>query len=1670
MLFALRSTLFAKNIDHIYILTNDQRVNFDLPDSLPEPFLIDIDLRAPDPSVPQLSEDLPVSRFLAAKLDIVLRKSWQFKFMGREENLEIRDALQREIAKFGTSFTDIDLSLQFLKSRKFNLTTLQAIKNVIGTWPESREKLYETRVEELALDPELEDIRPWCKLALSWVLYSCRPLRVKELAVALALDPNDTQYHILADKTSRSMQSDLERHLGVFLRFEGGEVRSLSSETELRNALFWLENSKKVESSPSQPSAHAQLAIVCIHYIRMVLLQGAISDKWDECVSQASCAWEYDNVTSDNPDGSLALLDYALRFWPHHYAQACAERSNCGRDSLDLDNIVLKFLKDDSLRSRWFHLYLVATSNSNGHGTESHFPTSYVHSGDIIQISQSDVSHYFGFSSIPDAEKDTCGSPALPTENKSSGEAKKTDNIEGLHRVQATRGAFHRTVRFSDVSTLEFAKLFFVHGDTVSLDTLPFTPSGPFPNECAIRIAAQGCGSLEIIKKLAKLKNALNNDSPNINDERRTMLHSAIIGGNPEVFSHVLAEYIDKINATDANGEAPLAFAAKLRNRNAMKLLLESQCDLDAQNIKNDRRTALHFATCAGPSFIKEFSGYPVKFKLDSNGESPIHLAVRTGCVDTVKALLELARNLDPKRGLENFQRFINGSNKSGQTAIDLAITCGHLDVVKVFKSYTNIMIETSVEDESETSIEIAAGRGHLRVLEEICNSQDIRFQRLFRKACGSGQLLVFKYLLGLSPLDDNTARARNTKENLIIAAKRGYPEVAKLLLTAKVDANVEDDEQGKTPLHYASRNGQAGFAELLIRYDADIEATDNESLRPLHAAIEGGRSSVVKLLLDKGAYPANGPERKSVFHLGVKYPDIISLLHKRLPDISIDAFDNKERTPLVLASMGGFAESVRVLLEAKADPNAAGDDNRIPLYYAVQNSHRDVVDELLKTSLSKKMSALIRTVRNTDIFQQILPTITKSLLAEDFKKVEEAFGDQLRGWYGGLLHRAVRLNSEALGHMLGEPSGLWTKFLDRKDREGRTPFFSAAYGGRVDSAKVLIGAGADIYQRSEDPEGWYPLHAGADNLEITKLLVSKSADINVLTGDSGKTPTSLAAGWGKDDVVKFLLDEGADINLLDENKQTALHYGGRLERETLERLVDGTSDLERVSKDGMTYMHRAIEADNEHMVEILCTRGMNVQSLDTGGLSYLEFAANSGKPRSLGRLLEISKGNQIWGLETKINAFRICCQKSFDPCVEKLLCHVEEVRETEIFEAYVPKNSQYDFGVELLERETYDPFKLWGVHRDRLSGFQRAIISRDNILENFIERCLAKVPNDLSSFGAGFKELRNAIELQKKNMWEKFESLREKASNHRDDDGWSLDDFLHQAGGGAPAAAKSTFMSTLPPPTSFLVPNIWKMCIFRNPDGLSSQQNPRLSIDPTASQIVFTDCPEQPPDRRYTNIRSERPFPPRSPEYNYFEIKIQRGDTVGDGSTSEDLNEVENASSDEELASDSEGTSSSSKDSKPMMIGIGLCGEFSYLENAVVGHNLWSIGYHSDDGTVYLDGKSVKSSSHFGFGDTVGCGVDIDTGECIFILNGKVSQRVKSDLILRKIYPVITYSGGDGSTRISYKFGSWKQFYPEIGLRREERERREFEGIGRRAFWRRRFGGRISYPTSDSD
>ncbi len=150
----------------------------------------------------------------------------------------------------------------------------------------------------------------------------------------------------------------------------------------------------------------------------------------------------------------------------------------------------------------------------------------------------------------------------------------------------------------------------------------------------------------------------------------------------------------------------------------------------------------------------------------------------------------------------------------------------------------------------------------------------------------------------------------------LFQAIKRDDTARAQRLIIANANVNAKEPRHGGTPLRSAAVNGNEAMTTLLIRANADLEATVAGGFTALHEAAACGQAGTTTLLLQAGANPNARDNRGcTALHEPTRSAGYVPTVNALL-DGGVDptARDNRGKTPLDYATLDRCDEIIAIL------------------------------------------------------------------------------------------------------------------------------------------------------------------------------------------------------------------------------------------------------------------------------------------------------------------------------------------------------------------------------------------------------------------------------------------------------------------------------------------------------------------------------------------------------------------------------------------------------------------------------------------------------------------------------------------------------------------------------------------------------------------------------------
>ncbi len=306
------------------------------------------------------------------------------------------------------------------------------------------------------------------------------------------------------------------------------------------------------------------------------------------------------------------------------------------------------------------------------------------------------------------------------------------------------------------------------------------------------------------------------------------------------------------------------------------------------------------------------------------------------------------------------------------------------------------------------------------------------------------------------------------------------------------------------TPLHYAIQQGKIESVKVLLELGAPLD-NDNQQVRsPLHAALSGRNTEIVKLIL---AQTNDVNER-----------------------------DRNQSTPLIYAAMFRQhpVEIIDALIAKGAEIDAVNSSNQTPLIIASYYGRADVGKRLVAAGANVSF-----TDRNGTTPFLASCASTPDLVPLLLQRGADPFVRNNQGQTG--LHLACQSNQPAVIRLLAE------RFadIDPVDKNFRTPLLAAVFSGNAENVKFLLERGADpnffVSREAQqlgngtmvDPIVTYPATNGRS--EILSALLAKGADPDAtnnagdallhLTTQAITTRKSIYSANSGDEVEKPLLE-----------------------------------------------------------------------------------------------------------------------------------------------------------------------------------------------------------------------------------------------------------------------------------------------------------------------------------------------------------------------------------------------------------------------------------------------------------------------------------------------------------------------------------------------------------------
>ena len=154
------------------------------------------------------------------------------------------------------------------------------------------------------------------------------------------------------------------------------------------------------------------------------------------------------------------------------------------------------------------------------------------------------------------------------------------------------------------------------------------------------------------------------------------------------------------------------------------------------------------------------------------------------------------------------------------------------------------------------------------------------------------------------------------------------------------VDVN-KPGPDGLTALHVAVHKGSLVVVKMLLRHDADLEATDGEGNTPLAAALLARNTLVADYLVNQQAMVDANALLEKTIRQGKADRDVIDFLVKH--GAELNSPNAQGNPPLHQSILDGYRVIAKNLVRKGADINARNSAGHTPLELAMEIGEQDI-------------------------------------------------------------------------------------------------------------------------------------------------------------------------------------------------------------------------------------------------------------------------------------------------------------------------------------------------------------------------------------------------------------------------------------------------------------------------------------------------------------------------------------------------------------------------------------------------------------------------------------------------------------------------------------------------------------------------------------------------------
>jgi ankyrin repeat protein len=414
-----------------------------------------------------------------------------------------------------------------------------------------------------------------------------------------------------------------------------------------------------------------------------------------------------------------------------------------------------------------------------------------------------------------------------------------------------------------------------------------------------------------------------------------------------------------------------------------------------------------------------------------------------------------------------------------------------------------------------------------------------------------------------------------------------------------------------KSDVADAAQRGDKAAVRALILKKANVNAPQIDGTAALHWAVQANDTELTDLLLRSGAN-VSAATVAGATPLQLAAINGNAAILGRLITAGADPNASLTRsgdTALMLAARTGKADAVRVLLDRGAKVNTQETwGGTTALMWAVSEKHPEITKLLIERGADVNARSYYVPSASGRGFEGTTPVA---------QKPDGNFEEFASGWLTPLMFAARENDLESARLLVKAGAG-----FNAQSGDGKDALSLAFFDGSYDVAEFLIDSHANVNQsdaqrftalfwavdrHNMETAPNFPWMETRDPLPLIKKLLDAGADPNALINATPRarmregsprlvyaTTLMRAALAGDVELAKLLMSHGADPNILSKDRETTL------------MAACGTGFING-------YHRQRTPAERLELVKLLVEKGQDVNAADNYGITPLMVAANLG-------------------------------------------------------------------------------------------------------------------------------------------------------------------------------------------------------------------------------------------------------------------------------------------------------------------------------------------------------------------------------------------------------------------------------------------------------------------------